>query len=518
MKKAMVVLLGVAVVGAGLRLYGLDAKALWLDETLSWRLQSFPLAMLVQRTGSTATVHPPLYFIVLHYWAQVFGDSHLSLRFPSMLFGVLASVAMYPLARDLARMSLREDDGARSRSAGLLAACLVAVSPYHVHAAHQVRPYTLGILLAVLSTWLLLRALAATMGRAAMSRWVAYGVAALAFCFTHNLALFSVCAQALFATVYLVAAASSREGDGDTEPRRRAWRRGPMVAGAILVLGYLPWVPNSFGQAQNMRTSWVRSLRPVDLVREPAAALVATADSVPEESLLFAAGVLAVLVAALAMAGVVGRGAGPLVLLMGIVPPLLILLYSTQSMRSIFIARYFAFAQPFWLIAFAMLACRAADRPLRWGLGAFLLMWSVFSCGEQWEILGRARQPAMPGAVEYILSRRSTGEPVIAKTPEMLFKLLYYSDGSFRPLLNVSSPDRYQQAGAAQLIDADLATAEEIFSSQPDGFWTVSSTAYRHAPPAELPIPRGFVHTGTAHFNQDMHWERPIEVRHFRRE
>ncbi len=86
-------LLGIGLVAAGARLTGLDAKPLWLDETLSWRLQSLPLGLLLERTGSAATVHPPLYFVILHVWTPCFGDSHFALRLPSALFGVLSVLA-----------------------------------------------------------------------------------------------------------------------------------------------------------------------------------------------------------------------------------------------------------------------------------------------------------------------------------------------------------------------------------------------------------------------------------------
>jgi hypothetical protein len=361
-----------------------------------------------------------------------------------------------------------------------------------------------------------LRALRAQTPRATVTGWSLYALAALAFFYTHHLAVFSVLAQALFAAAVLFPVPWP-SGAGHPElalQEGRPTRRWALVAAGIVVLGYLPWIPNVFSQSQNLRTCWSRPIRPADLVQQPSAALLAAADSAPEESLPFAAGTLAVLLGVLAVTARTGGRAGALLVLMGVVPPLLILLYSTQSMRSIFVARYFAFAQPFWLIAFALAACRPSDRPLRWGLALLVLFWSAASCAEQWEILGRTHRPA----VEHLLSQRSADEPVIARTPEMLFKLLYYFDGSFRPVLNVDAADRHQQFCAAQLLDEDLVTQEQIWASAPAGLWTVASGFYGHVPAAELTIPPGYQQRSVAFFDQDMHWERRIEVRHFRRE
>ena len=510
----------VILLAAAVRLYGLDAKALWFDETLSWRLQSFPLPMLVERTGSPATVHPPLYFVALRGWTRGFGDSVFSLRLASTLFGVLSVWAIYGLTRDLAAMSLgREPERSRCRAAGLLAACLVAVSPYHIHAAHQVRPYTLGILLAVFSTWLLVCALNARTRRGMISGWLFYALTAVAFCYTHNLALFSLVAQGLYAGAVLVAGRGQEQSGSEAAAARgSASRRWALLAAGLVVLCYLPWLPKAFAQSENMRTAWTRALSASDLVRQPATALLAAADSLPEESLVFAAGTVGVLLAVLAVAPLLGGRAGALVLLMGLVPLLLILLYSTQSTRMIFSPRYFAFAQPFWLVAFSMIACRPADRPLRYALAALGLFWSVAACAEHWDILGRKHQPGMPAAVEQILAQRRSDEPVVAETVETFLKLLYYSDGSFRPWLYSQSAEPLYLSWAPQLVDEDFGTSDQLLAAEPGGVWVVSSGFYGHLPSSRVSLPEGFERRQVATFDQDMHWERRIEVRHFRRQ
>lgn len=53
---------------------------MWVAETLSWRLQDFPLALMIERTGERSTVHPPVYFALLRAWTSCFGDTEVGLR------------------------------------------------------------------------------------------------------------------------------------------------------------------------------------------------------------------------------------------------------------------------------------------------------------------------------------------------------------------------------------------------------------------------------------------------------
>ena len=100
--------------------------------------------------------------------------------------------------------------------------------------------YAMGVFLAGLTGWLLLRALRRR-ERQELS-WAAYGVAVAAFCYTHYFAFFTVCAQALFAAgesagfwvqVWLSAGRRSRGGI----PFRSGDCRAPVQPLVALVYG-----------------------------------------------------------------------------------------------------------------------------------------------------------------------------------------------------------------------------------------------------------------------------------------
>src|SRR5205085_510379 len=81
-------------------------------------------------------------------WAKLFGTGESGLRALSALFGTLTVPVAYAIARDVA-----------SRKAGLIAAALVAASPWMIWYSQEARAYALVALLVAIGVWLFLRAL-----------------------------------------------------------------------------------------------------------------------------------------------------------------------------------------------------------------------------------------------------------------------------------------------------------------------------------------------------------------------
>src|SRR3989338_9709381 len=70
-----------------IRLVGIH-QSLWLDEAIEWwAVTSFSLKQLL--FGYMAgDFNPPGHHLLLWFWVRIFGDSEISLRFPSVLFGI----------------------------------------------------------------------------------------------------------------------------------------------------------------------------------------------------------------------------------------------------------------------------------------------------------------------------------------------------------------------------------------------------------------------------------------------
>lgn len=134
----LLALLAIMLLGAALRFYGLGVQSLWADELASWDFSQRDTVGRVIR-GDT---QPPLYFLILHLWQWIFGDSEWALRFPSALAGWLCIPAIYLLGKRL--YSERE---------GLMAALFVAVLWAPIYYSQEARPYSMLILLSILTSY-----------------------------------------------------------------------------------------------------------------------------------------------------------------------------------------------------------------------------------------------------------------------------------------------------------------------------------------------------------------------------
>ncbi|MCU0501134.1 MAG: glycosyltransferase family 39 protein [Anaerolineae bacterium] len=123
-------LAGITAIGFILRVWEIGAKGLWLDEAFSvwlgWKSLGEMLAWLVR-----IDQHPPLYYALLHLWIKLAGDNPDDVRMLSAILGTLTIPVMFLLGRRL-----------MGTTVGVLAALILALSPFHVRFAQETRMYT----------------------------------------------------------------------------------------------------------------------------------------------------------------------------------------------------------------------------------------------------------------------------------------------------------------------------------------------------------------------------------------
>ncbi|MDW8371312.1 MAG: glycosyltransferase family 39 protein, partial [Geminicoccaceae bacterium] len=142
-------LLAIVLIGATLRLIGLGAEPLWLDEAFSWRWAHLPFAELWGAAARTET-NPPLWFTIERAALLVVGDTEEALRLPAALAGIAAVPLGWAIGQCVA--------GPR---AARFAALLVAIAPLQVAYAQEARGYAVLVfatLLAISGLVLFLRA------------------------------------------------------------------------------------------------------------------------------------------------------------------------------------------------------------------------------------------------------------------------------------------------------------------------------------------------------------------------
>ena len=261
--------------------------------------------------------------------------------------------------------------------------------------------------------------------------WLLYAVVTLLFAYTHYFALFSIAGQVLFTVGYLVAtrrrhaplASHAEETDPHvisaspphavapavpTRPhaeREEYFRRlrFAAVAYAILAAGWAPWVPVFLKQAQQVREHWwYASLVDLGSAGSPVQVVhpAGSRRPRPHRSLGRDGG----------MRGYVGWDSNPrpgwrMVHAMPRRGALGMAVLVSVLSRDLVVVRYFAFLQPFLLVAFAALTARIPGRALRNIAAGMLFVNALAIYADTMESLNI---PGHPGAGSGVLYRAKT--------------------------------------------------------------------------------------------------------------
>jgi uncharacterized membrane protein len=154
------------ILGVFFRFVNLDRKVYWYDETftslrtsgyteievikdfLSPQIRRIEEVQKYQHLNSEKTLsdtikslatedsqHPPIYYVLARFWAQLFGDSVILMRILPALISLLVFPCIYWLCLELFESSLT----------GWFAVGLMAISPLQVLYAQEAREYSLWI-------------------------------------------------------------------------------------------------------------------------------------------------------------------------------------------------------------------------------------------------------------------------------------------------------------------------------------------------------------------------------------
>lgn len=317
------------------RLYHITYSVLWLDEAYSVRLANMPLTQIIHHT--LRDVHPPLSYVLLHYWIAVFGDSLWSVRFPSAVLGSLSVAVAMVIAARIA-----------NRNAALVVGVLFALLPIAVRYSQETRMYALLGLLLLGATLLLM----CWVARPERYRYlVGYGLLMSLGLYTHYFTV--LCAAAHW--LYLLCIK-------DADDRRPLCRRPWWLCNIMIALTFLPWLPSMWGQVANR--NWIAWIPPVTLDTLPRTVWIfLTLDegrSVP--GWLFW---MLPLVVVLVCVAVVVRDKRPwkptgLILSFSYVP--LLLAWLVSCVVPLYFIRFLSFAAPGLPILIGLLLAKAVER------------------------------------------------------------------------------------------------------------------------------------------------------------
>ncbi|MBZ8182242.1 glycosyltransferase family 39 protein [Oscillatoria salina] len=207
-------ILFVLLLGIFFRFLNLDGKLYWHDEVhTSLRINGYNSQEVIVEvfTGEVTTIdnllkfqlpssektlsdtisallthpeHPPLYYLLAHFWVQLFGGSVAVTRSLSAIISLLAFPCLYWLCRELFNSQL----------IAWIAIILFAVSPVHVLYAQEAREYSLWTVTILLTSATLLRA----KRKKSLAAWLVYSLSLTTGFYTSLLSAFVALAHGIY--------------------------------------------------------------------------------------------------------------------------------------------------------------------------------------------------------------------------------------------------------------------------------------------------------------------------------
>jgi mannosyltransferase len=220
------------IVGVGLRFWA--PTPLWLDEALSVNIARLPVSQIPRALAHDGA--PPLYYVLLHVWMLVFGQSDIAVRALSGIVSVISLPFFWVAGRRLG-----------GRAVAWITFFLALSSPFAIYYATTARMYSLMILWSLLGFLALMRALEDPRP----TRLLALGAVTAAMLYTHYWALYLLVATGAWLTWRWW-----RTGEGGVQVR------------AILlgVLVWIPWSPVFVFQLLHTGTPWTTPASAADLL------------------------------------------------------------------------------------------------------------------------------------------------------------------------------------------------------------------------------------------------------------
>jgi hypothetical protein len=210
-RKHLLLLALILVLAGSLRFYGLSRDAFWLDESFSlqaitghnFRYLDLPSNTVISAGDATlfnrdrpvwtiwttlqGDTFPPLYYLLLRVWVDLFGDSDFVVRFPSVLLSVAAVLVFF----DVMRLTSGTKDA-------LWGALVLAIAGTQIQMSREARAYALVLLMSLLACDAIVRI--ERFGPTA-ARLVGLGSASVGVMLSHYFAYGVIVALGLYAVI-----------------------------------------------------------------------------------------------------------------------------------------------------------------------------------------------------------------------------------------------------------------------------------------------------------------------------
>ncbi len=454
-KKPLFWIVLILLVGTAVRIYNLTAISLWHDEAFSALLINYPWHEMLARIG--LDVHPPIYYIALRLWADIFGHGLGSLRGFSALFGVGTIWASYLFMRT----------AFKNEKLALTAAFLIAINPFQIQYVTEARMYTFGAFFVMLSAYLVVKALEAqkkyfeyktemkdTSGRVSDMVWLYWFLFALTTSvtmYTHYYLFFSVLAIGLFVVYDLI--------------KTYGWKlsayRYAFLSYVLVLVLYIPWLQTFLFQFHQVQENyWIPKITKwsVPLTNWKMLAGASADASKQTTQIMISLGVLFTIYMLYRVFKKHTTVYKSMVVFGLIVPFLGALALSVR--QSIYLDRYFLFAALFYTFALCLFIFDIRNHKVRNVILSAVIILSIFNYLKDWHDLDVKNHQGMSAAAQFLNTNVSAGDHLAVSTSFEFFNFRYYNHTPVNALFYAQGirqvSDLPHFSGTAILTDADL--------------------------------------------------------------
>lgn len=397
-------LLAIFLVAFGLRLLAIETRPVWYDEAFSVMLAERGPEAIAE--GTAADTMPPGYYLLLYAWMNLVGQSPLAMR----MLSVCLSLLVMAIACAIAIRGL-------GLAAGRWAAFLLALMPFQIYHAQELRMYVLLALGVALQLYGVLTLL---LSSGARRRWrplacVVLGTATALY--AHNLAFVSLLAANVYLGIQVMR-------------RRQPWRKAAQLLAAELIgaLAFLPWLVYVPAQLEKVQQAfWTQPPGILDLTQ--LLLLFTTYLPLPPDWIVLALSlsvwiVVVVLWQCWKLTRQKSVHALDLIVCVAFVPPVLLFALS-YLIRPVFVPRALIGSSLAYAMLLAIPAARATPRR-QLGLGALVALLAIGLLPFYYSAYGEWRRGPYPEVDAFLQAEWRDGDVILHDNKLSFFPMHFY--------------------------------------------------------------------------------------------
>jgi uncharacterized membrane protein len=419
-KKYFAAFISILALNIFLKFYGIGENSIWLDEAYSVNEAKYSSGLII--THSTQSDNPPVYYLLLHGWTEMFGNSEAGMRSLSAISSIVAACLLFVFVVRIV-----------SLEAGFISSLLFTLSNQNIYYAQETRTYALVTMLTVLSIgfYLLMYKKYRT------GFFLGLTISNLLLIYSHYLSICIPIIECGLALIYF------KENPDFTKKN--------LISLALVFLAFLPWAHVPLSNKPKDTVFW--------LAKPNFANIKGVFIEIANNKLMLVSAAIIVLVYLFTLYRKNRSFKNVLsfinvaLITFYILP--VIILYFISNYTPVFLLRYLLFISvPFYMLTGISLYNISQNKNVRYGIAIILVAFSLITLQ-----LHPVKQEDWKGAVAYMKSIRKDNQPVILSASYTHNAFTYYYD---RNLFMLDDSMRIQKLYEDKIYVKGKTSGEEV--------------------------------------------------------